>query len=68
VTKRHIHAGSPYTKSCIRTHTCLQKERRVHVGNLSFGPWNLVHGIWSKMLTLGIGSKVLVLCGFGPWY
>ena len=75
MTKKHIHTGSPYTKSCIHTHECLQKERRVHVGNLSFGPWYLVqgilalvHGIWSEVLTPGIGSKVLVLHGFGPWY
>jgi len=33
-----------------------------------FSLWYLVHGIWSKLLTLRIGSKVLVLRGFGPWY
>ena len=60
---------------CIRTHASSQKERRVHVGNLFCGLWYLVHGIlvlvhgiWSEVLTPGIGSKVLVLCGFGPWY
>jgi len=54
-----------------RTHAGSQKERRVHVGKLSFGPWYLVHGIlilvhgiWSEVLTPSIGSKVLVLHGF----
>lgn len=28
----------------------------------------LVQGILSEVLTLGIGSKVLILSGFGPWY
>ena len=60
---------------CTRTHAGSQKETRVHVGKLSFGPWYLVHGIlvlfhgiWSEVLTPSIGSKVLVLSGFGPWY
>ena len=62
-------------KACIRTHRISQKERRVPVGNHGFGPWYLVHGIsalthgiWSEVLTPGIGSKVLVLRGFRPWY
>jgi len=70
-----IRVGLPYTKLRIRTNVGLEKERCVHFGNLSFGPWYLVHGIlvlvhgiWSEVLTPSIGSEVLVLCGFGPWY
>jgi len=59
----------------MRTHAGSQKERCLHVGKLSFGLWYLVHGIlvlvhviWSEVLIPGIGSKVLFLHGFGPWY
>ena len=48
-------------------------EKIVHVGKLIFGfmvfiPMVLVFGIASEVLNLGIGSLVLVLNGFGPWY
>ena len=56
--------GLAEQKVCIRTYAGSQKERRVHVRELSFGPWFLVLGIWSEVLTPGIGSKVLVLRGF----
>ena len=48
----------------MHTHAGSQKERCVHIGKLSFGPWYLVHGIlvlvhgiWSEVLTPGIGSR-----------
>ena len=48
-------------------------EKRVHVGKLIFGsvvfrPMVLVLGIAFEVLNPGIGSLVLVLNGFGPWY
>ena len=50
-----------------------QKERHVHVGNIVLvcDIWSMVFWYWSvvfEVLTPGIGSKVLVLHGFGPWY
>jgi len=60
--------GLEEQKARIRTHASLQKERRVHVGKLSFDILVLVHGIWSEALTPGIESKVFLLHGFGPWY
>ena len=48
-------------------------KKHVHVGKLMLGsmvfrPMVLVLGIVSEVLNLGIGSLVLVLNGFGPWY
>ena len=63
MTKKHIHAGSPYTKSRIRTHALSKKERRIRVGNLSFGPWYFGIGPWYLVQSVdprywvqGIGS------------
>jgi len=39
-------------RMCIHALSC--KEKHVHVGELIFGPWYLVFGIWTY--------------GFGPWY
>ena len=55
------------------THALLHKERCTPVGKLSFGsvvfgPMVLDLGIASEVLNLGIGSLVLVLHGFVPWY
>ena len=60
-------------KSRMRMHALPCTEKRVHVGKLIFGsvvfrPMFLVRGIASKVLNPGIGSLVLVLNGFGPWY
>ena len=67
--------GLAEQKARICKHTVSQKQKRIHLGKLSFGSWYwvhgilvLVHGLWSEVLTPGIGSKILVLCGFGPWY
>ena len=60
-------------KSCIRMHALSCTEKRVHVGKIIFGsmvfrPMVLVLGILSEVLNPSIGSLVLVLNGFGPWY
>ena len=60
-------------KSHMCMHTLSCTEKRVHVGKLIFGsvvfrPMALVLGIASEVLNPGIGSLVLVLNGFGPWY
>jgi len=60
-------------KSHMRMHALSCTERYVHVGKLIFGsmvfrPMVLVLGIASEVLNPGIGSLVLVLNGFGPWY
>jgi len=60
-------------KSCMRMHTLSCIEKRIHVGKLIFGsvvfrPMVLDLGIASEVMNLGIGSLVLVLNGFGPWY
>ena len=54
-------------------HALSHKEKRVHVGELMF--WSVVfepmvvdHGISSKVLIPSIGSMVLFLHGFEPWY
>ena len=60
-------------KSCMCMHILSCMEKRVHVGKLIFGfvvfrPMVLDLGIASEVLNPGIGSLVLVLNGFGPWY
>ena len=57
----------------MRMHALSCAEKRVHVGKFIFGsvvfrPMVLVLGIASEVLNPGIGSLVLVLNGFGPWY
>ena len=57
----------------MRMHALSCTEKRVHVGKLIFGSvvfraMVLVLGITSEVLNLGIGSLVLVLNSFGPWY
>ena len=57
----------------MRIHAFSCTEKRVHVGKLIFGfevfrPMVLVLGIAFEVLNPGIGSIVLVLNGFGPWY
>ena len=37
-------------------------------GSMVFRPMVLVLGIASEVLNPGIGSLVLVLNGFGPWF
>ena len=78
----HVHldeamytCGLDVPKARMHIHALSRKERRVHVGEFGFGPWYLdhgilvlVHGIWFEMTTPGIGSMVLFLHGFGPWY
>jgi len=61
----------PKSRMCI--HALSHKEKRVHVGKLNFGPvvfrpMVLVLGIASQVLNPSIGSLVLFLHGFGPWY
>ena len=60
-------------KARMRIHSLSCTEKRVQFGNLGF--WSLVfglmvldHGISFEVLNLSIGSQVLVLSGFGPWY
>ena len=60
-------------KSRMRMHALSCTEKCIHVGKLIFGsvvfrPMVLVLGIASEVLNPGIGSLVLVLNGFGPWY
>ena len=60
-------------KARMRMHTLSHKEKCVHVGKIFFGsvvfiPMDLVLGIASHVLNPSIGSLVLVLNGFGPWY
>ena len=57
----------------MRMHALSCTDKRIHVGKLIFGsvvfrPMVLVLGIASEVLNPGIGSLVLVLNGFGPWY
>ncbi len=54
IYKRTYTRGITDQKLCINMHVLSCKEKRVHVGNL--------------ILNRGIGSLVLVLNGFGPWY
>ena len=57
----------------MRTHVGSQKEMRVHVGKLSFGPKYLVHGILihgvsPRYVVRGIDRRYLVQ-GIGPkWF
>ena len=65
--------GLDVPKTCMHIHALSRKEKRVHVGKLIFGPavfrpMVLVLGIASEVLNPGIGSLILVLNGFGPWY
>ena len=60
-------------KSRMRMHAISCTENRVHVGKLIFGyvvfrPMVLDLGIVTEVLNPSIGSLVLVLNGFGPWY
>ena len=60
-------------KSRMRIHALSCMEKHVHVGKLIFWsmvfrPMVLVLGIASEVLNPGIGSLVLVLNGFEPWY
>ena len=60
-------------KSCMRIHALSCTEKRVHVGKFIFRPVVFIPmvldlGITSEVLNPGIGSLVLVLNGFGPWY
>ena len=43
-----------YKSAYMHIHALSCKEKRVYVGNLTFGPWQLVLGIFTY--------------GFGPWY
>ena len=57
----------------MRMHALSCTEKHVHVGKVIFGyvvfrPMVLVLSIVSEVLNPGIGSLVLVLNGFGPWY
>ena len=59
------------SRMCMHALSCMEKH--VHVGRLIFGfvvfrPMVLVLGILFEVLNPGIGSLVLVLNGFGPWY
>ena len=60
-------------KSRTHMHTLSCTEKHIHMGKLIFGsmvfrPMVLVLGIASEVSNPGIGSLVLVLNGFGPWY
>ena len=60
-------------KSRMHMHTLSCMENCIHVGRLIFGsvvfrPMVLNLGISSEVLNPGIGSLILVLNGFGPWY
>ena len=58
-------------KGTYNVHTHFHKRKGTYMSEnyvLVHGILVLVHGIWSEVLTPGIGSKVLVLHGFGPWY
>ena len=59
------------SRMCMHALSCTEK--RIHVGKLIFGsvvfrPMVLDLGIPSEVLNPGIGSLVLILNGFGPWY
>ena len=46
-TQVHLYEGTytrglVVTKACMRIHALSRKEKRVHVGELTFGPWYLV--------------------------
>jgi len=56
IDKPHVHVVSQTKRHVWHTHTLSRKEKRVHVGKLSFGPWYLVHGI----VIHGIGPRYLV--------
>ena len=65
-----IHAGEKKKR-----HICVHMQVHKRKGACMLENYVLVHGIlvlvcgiWSEVLTPGIGSKVLFLYGFGPWY
>jgi len=65
--------GIAVQKLHMRMHALSCTEKRLHVGKLIFrcmvfGPMVLDLGIASEILNPGIGSLVLVLYGFGPWF
>ena len=65
--------GIANQESRMRMHVLSCTEKLVHVGKLIFGsvvfrPMVLVLSIASEVLNPGIGSLILVLNGFGPWY
>jgi len=55
-------------KACMRIHALSRKERRVHAGELGFGPWYLVHGIGPRYLVRRVDPRYLVQGIGSKWF
>jgi len=64
IADQKLHMGM-HALSC--TEKCVHVEKIIF-GSMVFRPMVLVLGIASEVLNLSIGSLVLVLNGFRPWY
>ena len=55
-------------KMRMRIHTLSRKKRRVHVGELGFGQWYLVHGIGPRYLVRRVDPRYLVQGIGSKWF
>ena len=60
--------GLDVPKTRMRIHTLSHKDRRVHVGKLSFGLWYLVHGIGPWYLVRSVDPRYWVQGIVSTWF